>query len=104
MVMRWLGSTVDVPDLIRSDLISHLSVVPQGILQGDEEHVSGWDLVYDNNGYIEIDRELCGYCSFLGGAVPVPAGDLEEEEAEAEEQEGGQLWRKEAARRRPKLK
>lgn len=79
-----------------------ICVVSQGILQGDEEHVSGWDLVYDNNGYIEIDRELCGYSSFLGGAVP--AGDLEEEEAEAEELEGGQLWRKEAARRRPKQK
>jgi hypothetical protein len=78
--------------------------VSQGILQGDEEHVSGWDLVYDNNGYIEIDREVCGYSSFLGGAVPVPAGDIEEEEAVAEEQEVGQLWRKESARTRPKQK
>ena len=26
----------------------------EGMLSGDEEHVSGWDLVYDN-GYIEID-------------------------------------------------
>eukprot|EP01035_Chromulina_nebulosa_P017840 gene17840-23452_t len=40
-----------------------------GLLQGDEEHVSGWDLVYDN-GYIEIDPEQCGYISFLGAAVP----------------------------------
>lgn len=70
----------------------------QGILQGDEEHVSGWDLVYDNKGYIEIDPELCGYSSFLGGAVP--AGDLED----TEEQEGGSLWRKEAAKRRSKQK
>lgn len=32
--------------------------------------MSGWDLVYDNNGYIEIDPEQCGYSSFLGAAVP----------------------------------
>jgi len=38
-------------------------------LSGDEEHVSGWDLVYDN-GYIEIDPAQCGYSSFLGSAVP----------------------------------
>lgn len=31
--------------------------------------MSGWDLVYDN-GYIEIDPELCGYTTFLGAAVP----------------------------------
>ena len=37
----------------------------EGALQGDEEHVSGWDLVYDN-GYIEIDPEQCGYTTFLG--------------------------------------
>ncbi len=42
----------------------------EGLLQGDEEHVSGWDLVYDN-GYIEIDPEQCGYTTFLGAAVPV---------------------------------
>ena len=39
------------------------------VLHGDEEHVSGWDLVYDN-GYIEIDPGQCGYTSFLGAAVP----------------------------------
>ncbi len=39
-------------------------------MRGDEEHVSGWDLVYDNNGYIEIDPEHCGYSTFLGAAVP----------------------------------
>lgn len=39
------------------------------VLTGDEEHVSGWDLVYDN-GYIEIDPEQCGYTTFLGAAVP----------------------------------
>jgi len=27
-----------------------------GVLSGDEEHVSGWDLVYDN-GYVEIDPD-----------------------------------------------
>mmetsp|Transcript_12148 Transcript_12148/g.18348 ORF Transcript_12148/g.18348 Transcript_12148/m.18348 type:complete len:420 (-) Transcript_12148:183-1442(-) len=43
------------------------------VLSGDEEHVSGWDLVYDN-GYIEIDPEQCGYTTFLGAAVPEPEG------------------------------
>lgn len=42
-----------------------------GLLTGDEEHVSGWDLVYDN-GYVEIDPEKCGYTTFLGAAVPEP--------------------------------
>ena len=42
-------------------------------MQGDEEHVSGWDLVYDN-GYIEIDPGQCGYTSFLGAAVPEVEG------------------------------
>ena len=46
------------------------------LLEGDEEHVSGWDLVYDN-GYIEIDPAQCGYTSFLGAAVPEP--DVERE-------------------------
>eukprot|EP01039_Chlorochromonas_danica_P003550 gene3550-3887_t len=41
-----------------------------GQLQGDEEHVSGWDLVYDN-GFIEIDPDQCGYSTFLGTAVPM---------------------------------
>ena len=41
------------------------------VLSGDEEHVSGWDLVYDN-GYIEIDPSQCGYTSFLGSAIPEP--------------------------------
>ena len=39
------------------------------VLNGDEEHVSGWDLVYDN-GYIEIDPSQCGYTSFLGSGIP----------------------------------
>lgn len=39
-----------------------------GQLTGEEEHVSGWDLVYDN-GYIEVDPEQCGYSTFLGAAV-----------------------------------
>lgn len=38
-------------------------------LNGDEEHVSGWDLVYDD-GFIEINREKCGYSTFLGTAIP----------------------------------
>lgn len=41
-----------------------------GQLQRDEEHVSGWDLIYDN-GFIEIDPEQCGYSTFLGTAVPL---------------------------------
>ena len=40
-----------------------------GQLRGDEEHVRGWDLVYDA-GYIEIDPAHCGYTTFLGCAVP----------------------------------
>jgi hypothetical protein len=43
----------------------------RGLLTGDEEHVSGWDLIYDN-GFIEIDPEQCGYTTFLGAAVPQP--------------------------------
>jgi tubulin polyglutamylase TTLL9 len=49
----------------------------EGNLHGDEEHISGWDLVYDN-GYIEIDPEQCGYTTFLGAAVPEPSALAEE--------------------------
>lgn len=49
----------------------------EGILSGSEEHVSGWDLVYDN-GYIEIDPDQCGYSTFLGAAVPEPDEGVEE--------------------------
>ncbi len=59
----------------------------EGQLQGDEEHVSRWDLVYDN-GYIEIDPDQCGYSTFLGAAVPAPPGDDEGEE-EGDEEESG---------------
>ena len=53
-------------------------------MRGDEEHVSGWDLVYDNNGYIEIDPEHCGYSTFLGAAVPeADTGDDGAEETSA---------------------
>ena len=45
----------------------------EGLLTGDEEHVSGWDLIYDN-GFIEIDPEQCGYTTFLGAAVPHSEG------------------------------
>lgn len=55
----------------------------EGLLGGGEEHVSGWDLVYDN-GYIEIDPEQCGYTTFLGAAVPEP--DLQQEEAVEDEE------------------
>jgi Tubulin-tyrosine ligase family len=40
-----------------------------------QEHVSGWDLIYDN-GFIEIDPEQCGYTTFLGAAVPQPDGGV----------------------------
>ena len=43
-------------------------------MTGDEEHVSGWDLIYDN-GFIEIDPEQCGYTTFLGAAVPTADDD-----------------------------
>jgi tubulin polyglutamylase TTLL9 len=56
----------------------------EGLLQGTEEHVSGWDLVYDN-GYIEIDPALCGYSTFLGAGVPVG----EDEEVDASGRGGG---------------
>ena len=32
--------------------------------------MSGWDLVYDNNDFVEIDSELCGYSTHLGSAMP----------------------------------
>ncbi len=44
----------------------------EGLLKGDEEHVSGWDLVYDN-GYVEINPDMCSYSTFLGAAVPEPS-------------------------------
>lgn len=56
------------------------------LLQGDEEHVSGWDLVYDN-GYIEIDPQQCGYTTFLGAGVPEPDAD-EDDDDEEEEDDG----------------
>ena len=74
----------------------------QNILQGDEEHVSGWDLVYDSNGYIEIDPERCGYSSFLGAAVP--EAEVEEEELGEEDVEESSEWRREANKRRQKQK
>jgi tubulin polyglutamylase TTLL9 len=53
------------------------------VLSGDEEHVSGWDLVYDN-GYIEIDPTQCGYTSFMGTAIPEPDFVVEPTTAAAE--------------------
>lgn len=58
----------------------------EGLLRGDEEHVSGWDLVYDN-GYIEIDPAQCGYTTFLGAAVPEPDLDGEAAAGEADLEE-----------------
>lgn len=49
----------------------------EGYLTDDEEHVSGWDLVYDN-GYVEINPEVCRYSTFLGAAVPEPTPLSEE--------------------------
>jgi len=77
--------------MMKSEMLSGmLDVVDmEGVLQGDEEHVSGWDLVYDN-GFIEIDPTQCGYTTFLGAGVPEAAdfADDEEEEEEEEEEEG----------------
>ena len=56
--------------------------------QGDEEHVSGWDLIYDN-GFIEIDPEQCGYTTFLGAAVPQPEEGDENEMAQGYERSNG---------------
>jgi tubulin polyglutamylase TTLL9 len=57
------------------------------VLTGDEEHVSGWDVVYDN-GYIEIDPEQCGYSTFLGTAIPEAPVRPGRRTAPVEEQEG----------------
>lgn len=56
MKMHMLHGLLDIVDIT-------------GERTGDEEHVSGWDLVYDN-GYIEVDPDQCGYTTFLGAAVP----------------------------------
>lgn len=68
--------------------------------------MSGWDLIYDNNGYIEIDPEQCGYSSFLGAAVPeaVRADEgREREEEEVQDDEGGVDLKKSATRRKSKF-
>lgn len=56
----------------------------ESLLNGDEEHVSGWDLIYDN-GYIEIDPEQCGYTTFLGAAVPTPENGLDPNQANGDD-------------------
>ena len=48
------------------------------VLSGDEEHVSGWDLVYDN-GFVEVDPTLCSYTTFLGAAIPEPTVEVLEQ-------------------------
>jgi len=55
--------------LVRTGMLDIVDM--DGLLQGDEEHISGWDLVYDN-GFIEIDPTQCNYTTFLGAAVPEP--------------------------------
>jgi hypothetical protein len=57
------------------------------VLTGSEEHVSGWDLVYDN-GFIEIDPSQCSYTTFLGAGVP-EAEEEDEEDGDGEEEGGG---------------
>mmetsp|Transcript_35286 Transcript_35286/g.45277 ORF Transcript_35286/g.45277 Transcript_35286/m.45277 type:complete len:401 (+) Transcript_35286:88-1290(+) len=37
----------------------------EGKMQGDEEHVGGFDLIYDD-GYVDIDPTKCGYSTYLG--------------------------------------
>lgn len=57
------GTGFNVLDILCTSVVS--IVASRQVLAGDEEHVSGWDIVYDN-GYIEIDPEQCGYSTFLG--------------------------------------
>ena len=60
----WIQMILPLITLIT--ILGMLDVIDmEGLLQGDEEHVSGWDLVYDN-GFIEIDPTQCGYTTFLG--------------------------------------
>lgn len=37
-------------------------------LKGDEEYVSGFDLIFDD-GFVEIDPSQCGYSTFLGSSI-----------------------------------
>lgn len=56
------------------------------MLQGDETHVSGWDLVYDDIGYVEIDPEVCGYSTYLGSAMSSTRAQFETDvDADADE-------------------
>lgn len=57
--------------LMKTDMLhGMLDIVDmEGLLTGEEEHVSGWDMIYDN-GYIEIDQTQCQYSTFLGSAIP----------------------------------
>ena len=73
MKTEMLHGMLDVVDLEQVESFLNFNflyikiAIQQQVLTGDEEHVSGWDLVYDN-GYIEIDPEQCGYSTFLGNS------------------------------------
>ena len=41
----------------------------EGKLRGDEEHVGGFDLIYDN-GYVEIEAQDSCWSSYLGSQMP----------------------------------
>lgn len=42
----------------------------EGKLRGDEEHVGGFDLIYDN-GYVEIEAQDSCWSSYLGAQMPL---------------------------------
>lgn len=44
-----------------------------GKLKGDEEHIGGFDLIYDN-GYVEIDPQDASWSCYLGCAMPRSGG------------------------------
>ena len=56
MKFRMLNDVFDVVDA-------------EGKLRGDEEHVGGFDLIYDN-GYVEIEAQDASWSSYLGSQIP----------------------------------
>ena len=47
-----------------------MQVDVEGRLTGDEEHIGGFDLIYDN-GYVEVDPEDAAWSTYLGTASPL---------------------------------
>jgi len=58
---------------LKSDMLHDLFDVMdlEGNLKGDEEHVGGFDLIYDN-GYVEMPQQDSCWSSYLGAAIPPP--------------------------------